>query len=241
MRMSQMVTWKQCDNENWKLSETQKLLGNCLIEFLIFFISLKTTRQHFFLIQSNFICVAPNPSMHYLRALYIFKNITQKPNSSHNKQHFGDCGEENTPYRSRTRLGVAVSLDRSGWAGNRSYCRTVEMLETWYSSWKLQIIRRGGTLSVLHVETRGRPRTVVPVSTQPDIFQSILYHPVSGKPIRSSVAPVDVWAVDTHKVCGDSGMSGSGSSCWGGRVLDTCPLEDVQPPPPWKALWFLRS
>ena len=51
-------------------------------------------------IQFNFICIAPNHNILYLKALYIEGHLNiiflEKPNSSHNEQHFGDCGEKNS-------------------------------------------------------------------------------------------------------------------------------------------------
>ena len=53
------------------------------------------------LIQFNFICIVPNNNIHYLKALYIEGQdlkCREKPNSSHNEQHFGDCGEKKLPH-----------------------------------------------------------------------------------------------------------------------------------------------
>ena len=55
----------------------------------------------FLTIQFNFICIVPNHNKHYLKALHIegqdLTFFVEKPNSSHNEQHFVDCGEKKLP------------------------------------------------------------------------------------------------------------------------------------------------
>jgi len=73
-------------------------------------------------IQFNFICIAPNHNIYYLKALY---RVRSRPNSSHKEQALDDRGEEKLPFNRKKPLtepgseGAAVCLDRLGLGGEK--------------------------------------------------------------------------------------------------------------------------